>query len=179
MLPPWFNAPVGSRMVSRHFQTVTSGGEFQFHLHLDAKDGRQVPTGYQTVLTHAYVGITWDNPSPDLQNMLWDDQNLVGWSIWAPEMGALTPLLPFAMNSATNDTAASTAGSSQNGVVAIPCPPLVSPIVISEGNRAFVRGLASAAGDRALVWGWVVGFTMPVVNDVPGTRRYFTEGRHP
>lgn len=177
MLAPWFNAPLGSRQVSRHFQDTNSGGTNQFHLHLDGGTGRQVPKGYQTILTHAFVGMTYDDPAPNLIDILWDDTYGTGWDIWSPEQGALTPLLPLSLNSTLADAISSVSGAQQNGVTAIPCPPLVAPIVLQEGHRAFVR--ATSAANRALIAGWVVGFTMPVVNDVPGNRRYFTEDRRP
>lgn len=177
MLPPWFQAPLGARMVSRHFQFINSGGAFEVHLHLDSKDGRRVPTGCQTILTHARVSMMFVNPAPAIENVLWDDSNLVGWDIWSPQQGELTPRLPFAWNAATSDYASTRDLAEQNGIVATESPPLVAPIVLTEGHQAFVRGTVSATGDRIMVTGWVAGFVMPVVNDVPGNRRFFTEER--
>lgn len=176
MLPPWFNAPLGSRMVSRHFQARTSGGTNQFHLHLDAGTGRQVPSGSQTIITHAFVGMTLDDPAPPLDTLLWADDYGTGWDIWSPEEGAQTPTLPIALNAAVPDWVTAGSLAPQSGVTAVPCPPLIAPVIIGEGHRAFVR-VTNNSGARADLFGWAVGFVMPIVNDIPGKDRYFTEGR--
>jgi len=178
MLAPWFNAPIGSRMVSRHFQARNSGGTDQFHLHLDAGTGRIVPAGSQTIITHALVGFSMDDPAPTLDSFLWDDSYGTGWDIWSPEQGAMAPLLPWSFNSAVPDWVTAGSLAAQGGVTAVPCPPLVAPIIITEGHRAFVRA-TNNTGARGDFFGWVVGFVMPVVNEVPGNKRYFTEDRRP
>lgn len=178
MLAPWFNAPLGARMVSRHFTAKNSGGVEQIHLHLDGGTGRPVPTGSQTIITNAFVSIVADDPAPTVSDTLWSDDYLTGWDIWSPEQGALTPLLPFAWNSQTPDWIASASTASQAGIVAVPCPPLTAPIIISEGHRAFVRA-TNNTNARVNIIGWVVGFVMPVVHEVPGGKRYFTEQRRP
>ena len=178
MLAPWFNAPLGARMVSRHFKARNSGGTEQIHLHLDSGTGRQVPAGSQTIITHAFVSIVFDDPAPSMLDTLWDDDYLTGWNIWSPEEGAQTPLLPFAWNSQTPDWVTTGSAAVQAGIVAVPCPPLTAPVVISEGHRAFVRATNNTSG-RVDIIGWVAGFVMPVVNEVPGSKRYFTEQRRP
>lgn len=175
MLAPWFQAPIGSRMVCRHFQVVSGGGPWQEHLHLDSDGARRVPVGSQVVLTHARIGMMYQNPAPKIENVLWSDDYGVGWRLWSPQQGQLTPLTPFALIASTSDFAASATGDGQVGAVHTGHPPLIAPIVLAEGHQAFVQGTIASTSDIILIFGWVAGFVMPVVNDVPGNRRYFTE----
>ena len=174
MLAPWLNAPLGSRTVCRHFQNFVSGFTTdQFHLHLDSSDGRRVPVGNQTVLTHAYVGFSWEDTSDALQNTLWSDDYKTGWQIWSPQQGYLTPLMPLAWHSTVTDTSVTSTGSIIQGSLAVPPAPIIAPIILKEGEQAFVR--VTWAQGRVEIVGWVAGFTHPVVNDVPGGKRLFTE----
>jgi hypothetical protein len=174
MLPPWFAAPIGSRQVCRTFSLkgVSLSSSLSTHLHLDTDDAQVVPVGHLTVITHAQAFCAC--PGQDY-GVSWDYEN-VYWRLFSRD-GWRTCKLPFAFGLQDSETTQYTTygAQAQVGSMSMPAPPFLSPIVFNEGERAQIECFNSGVPSRVDFYGWVTGFVMPVVNELPSSLRYFTE----
>lgn len=172
MLPPWFSAPLGSQQFCRHYLQTTSNALVTEHLHFTFDNQRRVPVGYQAVITHAFIGLTLLKVSVEWENY---DYEGCYWQLFDQDIGTcLTPRLPHYYATGTADWFAAASAINELAQVSIPCPPLISPVVVDEGRRVLVRSVNSQ-GSRPTHYGWISGFIMPKVNEVPGAKRFFTE----
>lgn len=170
--PPWLPGPLGSQQVCRFFTRFGLGtsGTVREHLHVGANDEQVVQPGQVCILLHAEVYA--QTPLADIASGSWTYEG--SYFYIQRRNGERTCNLPCGFGTIDNDAQNNALGQTLNGIGRLNCAPILAPIVLKEGDRADIY-LVNATNPRTDFRVYVTGIVLPVVNDVPGLHRFFTE----
>lgn len=169
-------APANARQITTRYSEYTPNTEVSHPLSFSDDDKRAVPAGHFAVITHGCVRVAALNDWTDLQPPF--SYELASWRIQSLHGEIKVRNLAVAYTARVYDYIGSASGLYIQDEIDVPSTPMVAPVVFHEGEQARVvvdNTWMAQAGIRYYCFLWVTGFVAPVVNDVPGNRRYFTE----
>lgn len=167
LVPPWFRAPVGSKQWCTRLSNSGATGTVVDSLTFTTDGKTSVPVGHFAVVVAAWLAIGEDDEDSYLP------VDAFAWRIRVDGQGIVLADMPAAVLFGRNMDSPSAGGGPGKLSCFMPCPPILAPIVIPEGEGATFESYdAGGMGTRPLRAGWVTGWLCPRVNDRPGAESF-------